>query len=262
MEYYYEITYVGQAGFLISLDNKKICFDIYLSDFVYETTGTGVRNYTSPFEIEEFYDVDYYFISHEHADHLDTVTIKKLAEYSPDIIYVCPKPCVSILRELGIVEEKILGMEAFDEISISKNCDIVAIPEKHEEYRMLDGCYMNLGYVIKIDKKSNLFFAGDAIADIELIDILKRYSPFKVVFLPINGHDWKRRENNLLGNMNYREALDLCDCIGSEMIVPMHYDMFDDNTENPAYFVDYLYRNHFGQNFKMFMPGETIVMKK
>ncbi len=78
------------------------------------------------------------------------------------------------------------------------------------------------------------------------------------MFVPINGHDWKRYCADLVGNMSYREALDLCDHVGTELVVPMHYDLFDNNTENPAFFVDYLYREYPQQKFKMFIPGESI----
>ena len=80
------------------------------------------------------------------------------------------------------------------------------------------------------------------------------------MFVPINGHDWKRYDEDLMGNMTYREAVDLCCYVGTDYIVPMHYDLFENNTENPAFFVDYLYRKYFGQKFKMFMSEESMIV--
>lgn len=77
---------------------------------------------------------------------------------------------------------------------------------------------------------------------------------------PINGHDWKRFNQDLMGNMTYREALDLCDYAKTDYVVPLHYDLFDNNTENPAFFVDYLYRKYRNQKFKMFVPGEVMYL--
>ena len=104
-------------------------------------------------------------------------------------------------------------------------------------------------------------FMMQVTADQVLAEDLKRYGRMNIMFVPINGHDWKRFCRDIMGNMDYREALDLCDYVGTDLVVPMHYDLFGDNTDNPAYFVDYLYREYSGQKFKMFMPGETLLYR-
>lgn len=253
-----EIIYTGQNGFIITYNRVKICFDLYLSNCVLEKIGTGKRNYISPYEIEDVADVNYYFISHDHLDHLDIYTISKLAVCAKDIVYICPAPCQKKLEELGIKREKIVLARAYETYEILENMRFTAIPEKHEEYVLINGEHGNLGYVIALGEY-NIYFAGDAIADKKLADDLKAKGPYTVMFVPINGHDWKRYEDDLMGNMTYREALDLCNYVGTEYVVPMHYDLFDNNTENPAFFVDYLYRAYFGQKFKMFMPGEKMI---
>lgn len=46
------------------------------------------------------------------------------------------------------------------------------------------------------------------------------------MFVPINGHDWKRYDD-LMGNMTYREVLDLCNYVRTEYVVPMNHDFGD-----------------------------------
>lgn len=258
-----EISYLGQNGFKISMDGKVLYFDLYLSDCVYELTGEGKRSYPPPINAENIRDADYYFISHGHLDHLDPQTVKKVSLASPQAIFICPRPHIHMLMELGIVQERVIPAEAYGEISLKSergSLTAVPIPQKHEEYQVIDGFHGSLGYVIK-GQELKFYHAGDVIADKKLADDLKAQGRMDIMFVPINGHDWLRFSNDTMGNMNYREALDLCHFVGTELVVPMHYDLFEHNTENPAYFVDYLYKRYRGQKFKMFMPGENMILK-
>lgn len=256
-----KIIYEGQNGFIIQHNQIKISFDLYLSNCVYEKTGSGKRNYPAPCTLEELKDIMYYFISHDHLDHFDIDTVQKLAEVAPDMIFICPYPHMRLLRNCGVLKENIIGAKAYQDIKLKNGISVFSIPQKHEEYAVIDGEHGNLGYVLKWDGY-NFYHAGDAVADKQLADDLKNAGYFDVMFVPINGHDWKRFENGIMGNMTYREALDLCSYVGTEYVVPMHYDLFDDNTENPAFFVDYLFREYPGQKFKMFMPGEKMILEK
>jgi L-ascorbate metabolism protein UlaG (beta-lactamase superfamily) len=252
------IKYIGQNGFVITKDGKSICFDPYLSNCVYELTGSGVRNYESPSSPEELSKTDLYFISHNHLDHLDPYTIKNVAMLSNKTKFICPYPYIDELKSLGVEDVNIIGARIFDKIEYD-GIKAIAVPEKHEDYTIINGEHGNLGYIVEWDGV-RIFHAGDAIADKKLADDLKQFEHFDIMFLPINGHDWKRFNNDTMGNMTYREALDLCDYVGTDLVVPMHYDLFGNNTENPAFFVDYLYREYPRQKFKMFMPGEEIIL--
>lgn len=253
------IKYAGQNGIIITRNNITISFDLYLSDCVFRLTGHGKRNYPSPITKEELKAIDYYFISHDHLDHLDVDTIEQVAAINDKVVFICPYPYVDKIIELGAKAENVIGAKAYEKISLNGNLTVIPLPEKHEEYILVDGNHGALGYVIDFDG-FKIYHAGDCIADKKLADDLKGLGPYKIMFVPINGHDWKRFDENLMGNMTYREALDLCDYAKTEYVVPMHYDLFDNNTENPAYFVDYLYRTYRYQKFKMFVPGETIIM--
>lgn len=256
-----EIQYLGQNGFRISLNGLILYFDLYLSNCVFELTGGGERNYPPPVCAKDITDADFYFISHEHLDHLDPQTVKQIAVTSPQALFICPQPHILRLMELGISKDRIIPAVAYEKITLKSeygDIQVIPIPAKHEEYNIIDGFHGTVGYVVKNDTMQ-FYHAGDAVADKKLAEDLKKCGKMDIMFVPINGHDWLRFQNDIVGNMNYREALDLCHYVETDMIVPMHYDLFDNNTENPAYFVDYLYKNYRGQKFKMFMPGEVML---
>ncbi len=58
--------------------------------------------------------------------------------------------------------------------------------------------------------------------------------------LPINGRDAKRLSSGCIGNMTYQEAADLAGALGPRLTIPAHYDMFAENSEDPALFDNYM----------------------
>jgi L-ascorbate metabolism protein UlaG (beta-lactamase superfamily) len=53
--------------------------------------------------------------------------------------------------------------------------------------------------------------------------------------LPINGRDFFREhEHNIVGNMDFREAARLASDLGVEVLVPMHWELFETNRGYPG----------------------------
>lgn len=77
-----------------------------------------------------------------------------------------------------------------------------------------------------------------------------------VACLPINGSDWKRKRADIIGNLNAREAADVANEIGADLLIPMHFDLFPHNGENPAHLADYMFTEHFGHKYHVMAPGE------
>jgi L-ascorbate 6-phosphate lactonase len=95
----------------------------------------------------------------------------------------------------------------------------------------------------------------------ELIDRVRVFSPH-IIFLPINGSDYLRESRGIVGNMNYRDAADFAQLVRADIVIPIHYDLFPNNRENPAYFVDYLFHTYPSQKFHLLVPGERFVYLK
>ncbi|HWK22167.1 MAG TPA: hypothetical protein VNS08_03950 [Ureibacillus sp.] len=55
---------------------------------------------------------------------------------------------------------------------------------------------------------------------------------------PINGSDYFCAQMGNIGKLSSGEAADFSAMVESDLIVPIHDDMFLNNRENPAYFVD------------------------
>ncbi|WP_240418945.1 MBL fold metallo-hydrolase [Paenibacillus periandrae] len=245
------IWQLGQESLVVKQSGLIIYFDPYLS-------ASPARSFAPPILPEEIYNADYVIITHHHSDHLDPFTLKDLAIRSPQAVFICPAPHIERMVDAGIARDRIIPAQAGIKFELASGIAVTPVACKHEQYITdAEGNHFFLGYVI--DFNGLVFYhAGDALADQELEDALKPHQ-IEIACMPINGHDWRRLRNHIYGNMTFREAADMAAEIGAEMIIPMHYDMFAGNTENPAYFVDYLLRYYPMLKFKMLAPGERML---
>ncbi|WP_046173517.1 MBL fold metallo-hydrolase [Domibacillus indicus] len=248
--------HLGQSGVAVKTGEAVCYFDPYLSDYL-NTSGSWPRKFEPPLEPAEAVNAAYVFISHEHPDHLDPVTIKGIDSASPHVRFVCPAPSVPLLSGLGIEESRIIAAKA-GELIKEAGMEILPVACKHEEYEIDEhGNHAYLGYVVSANGVT-FYHAGDTVLHRELIDTLQPVS-IDVAFLPVNGGDFLRREKGIVGNMGFREAADLAHLLEVDLLVPVHYDLFPFNADNPSYFVDYVYRNYPAQCFKLLVPGERML---
>ncbi|MDQ1004576.1 L-ascorbate 6-phosphate lactonase [Neobacillus niacini] len=251
---------LGQAGILIKGHEEDgfICIDPYLSNSIEQVNPEtefkrAYHPVLSPVMLEN---ADAILITHEHDDHLDFATLREVGQNSENPIFVVPAPLVSMVRsETG--NKNIVGAKANESFQI-KGFKITPVPAAHTSYQIdLKGNHLYLGYCLEVNGV-RLFHSGDTIVTPELIEKVKDFKPH-VVFLPINGGDYFRSSREIVGNMSFREAVEFSIAVGADLIIPIHYDLFPNNRDNPAYFVDYLFTRYPNQKFHMMAPGERFI---
>jgi L-ascorbate 6-phosphate lactonase len=254
---------LGQAGILLKGRNADglICIDPYLTRSIEEADpDTEFKRAFSPVLAPKLLrGLNGVLVTHEHDDHLDFSTLKVLANVSEDIRVAVPAPLVTIVSE-QMEDTPILPARESDSFSI-KGFKITPVPAAHTEYQTDElGDHVSLGYFIEVNG-IRLFHSGDTVVTPPLIEKVKEFKPH-VAFLPINGGDHFRTSRDIVGNMSFREAVDFSIKVGVDLIIPIHFDMFPNNRENPAYFVDYLFHHYPNQKFHMMVPGERFIYHK
>ncbi|MEH7414446.1 MBL fold metallo-hydrolase [Neobacillus drentensis] len=253
---------LGQAGILLkgTEDDGLLCIDPYLSKSIEERDPKtefkrAFPPVVSPAKLRDLAGV---LVTHGHDDHLDLASIKEIARVS-DSVFAIPAPHISLVQEH--VENKYIHAAHHGESFSIKGFKITPIPAAHTEYETDSfGNHQFLGYFIEVNG-IRLFHSGDTVVTPELIEKVKDFRPH-IAFLPINGGDYFRTSRGIVGNMSFREAADFSVTVGTDLIVPIHFDMFPNNRENPAYFVDYLYHQYPNQKFHMMVPGERFIYHK
>jgi L-ascorbate 6-phosphate lactonase len=251
---------LGQAGILIKgrAEDGLVCIDPYLSNSIEQTNPEtefkrAFPPVLSPVMLEN---ADAILITHEHDDHLDFATLREVGQKGGNPTFVVPAPLVSMVEtETG---SKNIAAAKHNESFRIKGYQITPVPAAHTSYQVdVHGNHLYLGYLIEVNGV-RLFHSGDTIVTPELIEKVKGFKPH-VVFLPINGGDYFRSSREIIGNMSYREAVEFSIMVGADLIIPIHYDLFPNNRENPAYFVDYLFTHYPNQKFHMMAPGERFI---
>ena len=230
--------WLGQMSFIVKTATKTLYFDPYLTD-------EERRLFPSPLRAALIDHADFVFGSHDHTDHIDDATWKAIAAASPRATFVLPSGLAGpVSRRLSLPESRMLPLAADATVSLD-GLTIHAIPAAHEQ---LNDRNENAIFVVSGDGIT-LCHTGDTCLYEGLIPRLLACGPIDICMLPINGRDARRLRRNCIGNMTYQEAVDLTGALHPRLVIPGHYDMFPDNTENPMLFASYLEIKYPDQDF-------------
>ncbi len=211
----FEITWLGQGGYLFNLGDKVLCIDPYLSNSMY---NDGKYNRLLPIPIRpKDLKADMIICTHDHIDHLDEATISKTN--MNDILYGGPDSCQRRFKELGIPEENIISLNRDESYELG-SANIRGVFAKHTQD--------SIGVVIEYGD-AKIYLVGDSLYDERLLEV-KDLNP-NILICCINGR---------LGNMSYKEAAQLAIGLEVEIAIPSHYGMVAENTEDPNKFFDCL----------------------
>jgi len=246
------LWWLGQSGFAVRAGGTTLLLDPFLARH-------PDRLSPPPFAPEQATGVAAILCSHEHIDHFDAESLPGMAAASPEAKVVVPTPLVPRVTALGILPDRVIGAQPDEPFELD-GVTIHPLPALHgvdvaDAYtygkELSDGLYRYLGYVVEAGGL-RIYHAGDTLADEELEDRLSRLAP-DVALLPINGRDHYREAQNLVGNLDHREAVRFTAVIGAGLLVPMHYDMFPTNLGYPAHAVDFAGRYH--QDLGILLPS-------
>ena len=252
------LWYIGQMGVIIKWKDCVLCIDPVLGPMQGDDGGDR-RNYPVPFEPEEL-KADYVFCTHSHGDHMHRETLKGLCKKNPEMKGVLPSPLLEEALSFGIPEQQLLGLRQNQEIHLKAEIIVETAATAHETYQFdKEGNSLTLGWLFDFGG-SKVFHSGDTVVTRELIEKLQKFQGIAAAMLPINGRDLERNEQDIVGNMNSREACWFSAEVGADLTIPLHYDMIDGNLENPLIFADYMERYYPWKKYHIFRLGERYIL--
>ncbi len=242
----------GQQGVLLwdTETGFKVGIDLFLTD-------RETRLLQNVVSMDDLGDVACLLGTHDHADHIDREAWKQIAQKYPDMGFVVPAYFERHMPdELEISRDRFLYMNDGMSMEIGP-LKIEAVPAAHEFLnRRWDGCYPYLMYILTISG-IRICHMGDTCLYEGIYKKLRDKGRFDVLFAPINGRDAVRYSRGCIGNMTYQEAADLTGTLRPRLVVPGHYDMFADNSEDPELFRAYVEAKYPWQQVRILAPGEV-----
>ena len=248
------LWFLGQLGFVIKIKETVIYIDALLNDFS-DGKGNG-RIYEPPFLTNDGVRADYFICTHNHGDHLNLKTLLPQSRANPQTRFIVPSSSRVVLTSAGIEEDLVIGAKEGEVIHLSEGIDLFPVAAAHPVYEHdLNGNYTCLGYVIRGNGVC-LYHAGDTMVTPQLLETLEKFKPIDIAILPINGEDWERTAQGIIGNMNVEDAVRFVRALEIDLAVPAHYDMMNNNCVNPARFTDEMYRTCPQKKHHIFALGE------
>ena len=209
------LWWLAQAGFVFkSPEGRVIYLDPYLSDLVERTAGFK-RLSLAPVRAEEVR-ADWLITSHEHADHLDTDSIRIIAGTDAGCIFAGPKECVAEFTKCGIAADRQLVLEPHRSYDLGD----VKLHTCRADHGELSPCALAMLFDFG---GARIFFTGDTAYNLEYLRPLAEMKP-NLILPCINGS---------YGNLNADEAARLTAWVGAKAAIPCHFWMFKEHHTAP-----------------------------
>jgi len=245
------LIWFGQSSFGLRAKESVFLLDPFLSPH-------PDRLIPPPFTPAQARDVDAVLCTHEHLDHFDAEALRGIALASPRARLMVPQPIVSLVADLGIERDRIVGVQPGEVVNLNDltihpvpACHGVEVTDAYNFGRDLsDGLYRYLGYVI--DAGARVYHAGDTIP-YDGMESWLRDLHVDLALLPINGRSASREAQGLVGNMSHEEAARIAAAVGVDLLVPMHFDMFPANLGYPDRLVELVRREY--QDLAVLLPA-------
>ncbi len=249
---------LGQASVALAGGGRLVLIDPFLSPH-------PDRLVPPPITPNELTMVDLVLVTHEHWDHLDGAACAGIAAAAPMALFACPEPVMPQLVAAGVPKGRVRGVRpgcAYELAGVT----VWPVAAKHGlhtadaySFGEVNGVPRFLGYVVDFGGV-RLYHAGDTIAYEGLEEALRALAP-QFVLLPINGRDWFREREDIVGNLDVREAAHLAVGIGAELLVPLHYDMFAANLADPGALVRYVHDRQLPVNVLVLQVARPVLVQ-
>ena len=231
------LTWLGQAGFWLSMGQHQLLIDPYLSDSLARKYAgkrfDHQRMMPPPIVPEALPRPDLVLVTHAHTDHMDADTLGPLARRFPDLPFMVPGSAMEVARMRIGEAARLVPVDAFERRTALPGLHITVFSAAHEARDLdRDGRHVFLGYGVgAADLK--IAHPGDTIPFDDLTAALQRFAP-DIALFPVNGRDADRRAGGIPGNMTLEEAVTLAGDVGAGLMVPHHFGMFAFNSCDPA----------------------------
>jgi len=227
------VTMVGHASLLIQTEGLNILTDPIWSKRASPFSFLGPKRYRDPgIAFEDLPPIDLVLISHNHYDHMDIPTLKRLhKKWNPQILVALGNQ--SYLEDRGILN--VTEIDWWEKHPSGGDVYISSVPAQHFSARALSDRNTTLwgGYVLETPH-GNIYFAGDTGYGEFISEIAKRHTSFRLALIPIGAF----KPEFFMGpvHVSPTKALQMAVDIKAMTMIPMHYGTFhlaDDQQDEP-----------------------------
>jgi len=216
-------VWIGHATYLLNSGGITILTDPVFSNRASPVRFAGPKRLIPPaMSLKELPRIDVITVSHNHYDHLDILSLKKLHDLNPSTIFLVPKGDKKLFIRKGIKNvEEFLWWEDID----IKGTKFTFTPVQHWSARGIRDRNKSLwgGWFIKSSERS-LYHAGDTGYSQDFNVTRKKLGSPDMAMIPIGAYDpqWFMSYSHV----NPEEAVQISQDLGSRQSLAMHWGTF------------------------------------
>jgi L-ascorbate metabolism protein UlaG (beta-lactamase superfamily) len=183
------LVWFGHSSFLLQIDGQNILIDPMFGQVAapHPLLGANRFNENFPLEIEKLPQIDAVIFSHDHYDHLDYETVKKIKNKTGH--FYTPLGVGTHLEAWGVPSSKITELDWWEDVKF-ESITLVCTPAQHFSGRKLNNNQSTLwsSWVIQ-SKDNNIFFSGDSGYANHFLEIGAKYGPFDIALMECGQYD-------------------------------------------------------------------------
>jgi L-ascorbate metabolism protein UlaG (beta-lactamase superfamily) len=213
---------LGHSSILLKISGKIILIDPMFSQRASPISFIGPKRFHPvPLNIDDFTEIDAVIISHDHYDHLDKNTIKKLSSKTKQ--FLVPLGVGKYLTKWGVASDKVKELDWWQDIEIEE-IKYTATPAQHFSGRSLFNRNETLwaSWVITTPTH-NIFYSGDGGYFNGFEKIGETLGPFNIAILECGAYD----KNWPSVHMTPAQTIQAHKDLNAAILLPVHNSTFD-----------------------------------
>lgn len=227
------VTWIGQATVLIQHAGINVLTDPMFSERASPVSFAGPSRVTAPgLSFDELPPIDLVVISHDHFDHLDRQSIRRLGN-GPR--YFVPLGLKDWLADAGIDPARVVELDWWQQATadaLPVDVDVVATPAQHVSGRSLTDRNQRLwaSWVVRWPDFS-IWFGGDTgYNEHQFKAIGKRFDGFDLAIIPIGSYAPRAYMRNF--HLDPEQAVQVHQDVRARRSMAVHWGTFDLTAEH------------------------------
>ncbi len=215
------IVWFGHSSYFIQINGFKILVDPVFSGNASPLSFFGKSfKGSNEYKVEDFPEIDLLIITHDHYDHLDYKTVKKLESRVNKVI--TSLGVGESLESWGFKKEKITELDWWKTEKINNNLTITAAPARHFSGRGFKrGLTLWSSFILEFNDHK-IYVGGDSGYDSHFKTIGDQYGPFDIAILEVGqyGKNWPYI------HMMPEETVAAAKDLKAKVLLPVHWGKF------------------------------------
>lgn len=216
------LVWFGHSSYLVSVGGRKILSDPVFSERASPVQYAGPKSYpgTMIYNVDDLPDLDIVVISHDHYDHLDIETIKKLKDKTR--LFCVPLGIGEHLEHWGVSPDQIREFDWWEGEEVLQGVNLTSTPARHFSGRGFTRNKTLWGSFVLEVGGYKLFIGGDSGFDDAFKEIGDKYGPFDLAMLECGQYDpqWP------FIHMSPEETVQAALALNAKVFLPVHWGKF------------------------------------